>query len=421
VGRAPEVEAATKEHRLGAEALESGNYLDASKHFERAARLFQGSERAGDAAGEFLYAGFANESVGDLSAALALYEKALALQRPTGDPLELFAVLRRIAGAAAALGEDARRESALEEARHLSASFTEDAKQELVQEGLWDVLQPAELPEAKRGGPTLRLLSTGAGTDFAVLQRLVKALPDRSSWRNLSVTSRMSPDPVGPYEEVAAGDTIVYQVASGSKSLLLDQVAEIRSLEAVGAIVVPVIPVEMGIPDELREFAPISGDFENAFDAIVERLSAMPRITFSRLSPIDFEALVADVLRSYEFSDVVLHPDRYTDISAHYSTLEPFGVPFRQRWLVEVRLYRSNRSRADLKSLRAFAQRLEQQPSATVGLFVTNGQLTSVAHEWVRDYEGHRHLRVLEGPDLRRLISGKPALVRRYFAGASRE
>src|SRR4051794_38118432 len=122
----PERDAATKEHRLGAAALNRGNFDSARDHFERAGRLFETANDFVDAAGEYLYAGFACESHGAAHSALEWYEQALLLQRREGDPLELFSLLRRIAATAAAAGETHRRDDALAEARAIARNLGED-------------------------------------------------------------------------------------------------------------------------------------------------------------------------------------------------------------------------------------------------------------------------------------------------------
>jgi restriction endonuclease Mrr len=135
-----------------------------------------------------------------------------------------------------------------------------------------------------------------------------------------------------------------------------------------------------------------------------------------RLAPPQFEALIGDLLRAYGFKQVrrALGADGGFDFSAQVVKKDPFGRAEIVEWLVEVK---STRRQTDISSLRAFLGALSLRKEH--GLFVTAGQVTSPAKNWLEQVSrsGAPRVSLIEGPEVKRLVLAKPGLVAKYFGG----
>lgn len=154
---------------------------------------------------------------------------------------------------------------------------------------------------------------------------------------------------------------------------------------------------------------------------LVNQITSAPRIDFSFFTQYDFVKLVADLLTKLHFRKIEVEQgvaDRHIDLTAEYTQKDPFGVRKKEVWIVETKFYRSER--ASLKSLREMMGSLVIFPNAKL-LLITNGLLTSYVQKWLRDFQwtGGRYIRVIEGPELRRLLLRFPDLVDLYFPATS--
>ena len=88
---------------------------------------------------------------------------------------------------------------------------------------------------------------------------------------------------------------------------------------------------------------------------LTEVLSRSPQIDFNRLSPQQFEVLVANLLGELGFRVTITSParDMGYDILALKSGVDPFGKPVEDSWLVETKHFREGR--ISLSAIRALA------------------------------------------------------------------
>jgi hypothetical protein len=183
---------------------------------------------------------------------------------------------------------------------------------------------------------------------------------------------------------------------------------------------IPVLIEDCDIPPEFRgwRFVDLRGDLEGGTQRLVEQLTAVPTIDYTKLSWRAFESLVADLLVAlgFEVQPVRFKGDSGVDLVVNYTSLDPFGSEKRETWFVETKFYHNQR--VSVKSLHQLLGYLAAAPGAQKGLMVTNGQLTSAARDYLVDAQrksGHE-IRVLDGTELTSLISRHPQLVQRYFA-----
>jgi restriction endonuclease Mrr len=183
--------------------------------------------------------------------------------------------------------------------------------------------------------------------------------------------------------------------------------------------VVPVKVKPCQVPDFLAAWTIIDAtrNFDKAIADLAVLISAVPQIQLERLDPREFEAFVGDLLRAYGFRHVKAalgQNDIGFDFSAQTMQRDPFGRPEVVDWLIEVK---SAKGQADTSSLRAFLGVLSLRKAR--GLFITGGQLTTPAKEWLEQVTrtGGPRLSLIEGTELKRLVMAKPRLVRKYFDG----
>jgi len=194
-----------------------------------------------------------------------------------------------------------------------------------------------------------------------------------------------------------------------------------RELDRRDITIIPVLIADCEIPSLLasKQYLDLRHDVDAGVSSLVSRLGIAPRIDFSHLNFHEFEDMVADLLLAMGFHDIrrdVRIEGRQIDIVTNYQVTDPFGVSKDIVWLVEVKFYR--RERIDLRTVHEVIGLLSMLPEQYQGLIVTNGQLTSVARNFLESEERRRvQLRVIEGPELRRLLLKHPDVVGRYFSG----
>jgi HJR/Mrr/RecB family endonuclease len=234
--------------------------------------------------------------------------------------------------------------------------------------------------------------------------------------------------------ELQLGDSIVQHIERGVESsdfvLLLLSPAAVQShwiqkewsaafsreLNDRAIRILPVLIADCDVPPILatRVVLDLRTNREAGVQRLVDQLSAAPAIQYSQLTPQDFEKLVADLLVELGFSvEVMLRTrDRGFDLVATYETRDPFGVTGKQKWLVEAKLYRN--SRVSVSVLRELLGVLSIE-QASMGLIVTNGNLTSEARHFLQAVDRGNRLRLIDGTELTSLIARYPGLVERHF------
>jgi len=225
-------------------------------------------------------------------------------------------------------------------------------------------------------------------------------------------------------ELISASDYLIVLISPHSQNsewVMYELTAGVRKeLTARDITILPVLLADTEIPYFLRNYQYLDcrADVEHGIEQLVDQISAAPEIDFLQLTPETFEFLVADLLTKLNFQDV-RRPPRLTeagyDFKADYAQTDPFGLTTTETWLVECKLY--HRARADLNSISRFLFHLSLIEINSHGLLVTNGQLTSAAKEHIENLKSKvgKGIRVIEGPELKRLLIKHKDLVRKYF------
>ena len=186
---------------------------------------------------------------------------------------------------------------------------------------------------------------------------------------------------------------------------------------------IPVLIDDCELPPALsdRKYIDLRTDFDNQIKVLIDQLDVIPYIDFSTIhDEIIFMDVVCDLLADLGFQNIqreVGPLEKGYDLVATYSNTDPFGAASTETWLVELKLYRKDR--VNLRSIQELAMRVTSYPTTYKGLFITNGILTSVARNYLAEStdKARIDLRVIDGTELRQLLSKRPAIVRRYFVG----
>jgi hypothetical protein len=194
-----------------------------------------------------------------------------------------------------------------------------------------------------------------------------------------------------------------------------------KELQSRDVTFIPVLLEDCDIPPSLAMYQCFdmrSGVKENS-EKLAEALKATPKIDFEKLSPQAFEQLVVDLLQKLGFVNLqseIQQRDSGFDAVFEFRQKDPFGAETREVYVVETKLYRH--SRADLQALRQLAGYAKNDPKINKALLVTNGNLTSVALDWVNDAPKVTGvlIRVIDGTELKRLLLQNTDLVSKYFS-----
>jgi hypothetical protein len=273
--------------------------------------------------------------------------------------------------------------------------------------------------------PRPKVFLSYATEDKTFAERIAKALEARgvSVWYDRpvhvdsSLLQRIS-------EVISASDYLLVLISSHMKrsDRLMHELATgvKKELTARDITILPVLIADVEMPGFLQsyQYFDCRTNTERRIERLIDQISAAPEIDFGRLTPQLFESLVADLLIRADFTNVVrtaAFKDVGYDFKADFQRKDPFGVDSTETWLVECKFYRQ--SRADLKSISQFLVRLSLLESNNRGLLITNSQLTSVAleHLAVLRSKTGKDLRVIAGPELKRLLIRHEDLVTKYF------
>jgi hypothetical protein len=280
-----------------------------------------------------------------------------------------------------------------------------------------------ELERNSKQGP--QVFVSYASVDRAAAKTIVEGL----RLRNLNVW--LDADELRPGDHWA--ESIRTAISASSYFLLLlskhsvhsswmDQEVDavLKELQSRDITFIPVLLEDCDIPPSLamyQFFDMRSGVKENS-EKLAEALTATPKIDFEKLSPQTFEQLVVDLLQKLGF--VNLQPEMQQgaggfDAVVEFRQKDPFGAEAREVYAVETKLYRH--SRADLQALRQLVGLAKSDPKINKALLVTNGNLTSVALDWVNDAPKDTGIpiRVIDGTELKRLLLQNTDLVSKYF------
>lgn len=186
-------------------------------------------------------------------------------------------------------------------------------------------------------------------------------------------------------------------------------------------LIIPVIIEKSLVPSILLDYdiVNLSNNFESGLDKIIKKLKVIPEISFEHFSGSEFESLISDLLKEYGFKNIQ-HQRNIRgieiDFSAEFDSKSPFGISFRQQWLVEVKFYKQERF-----SINAIQQLIDYKrqllPADLKLLLVTNSILTSVAQEYLNKYQKieNTQIEVIDGLQLKQLVSNRKRLLDKYF------
>lgn len=207
------------------------------------------------------------------------------------------------------------------------------------------------------------------------------------------------------------------QSASASREAVLG-VAD--DFQRRGIDIIPVLLERVPVPARLAHLHTIdvSGNLDEGVHRIAAQLKAASRIDFAHLPPVQFERLIADLLREQGLSieSRAQQHDDGVDLVATRQVADPFGRLEIETWWVQCKLY--GRSRVSVDAIRNMLGALSQAPPLTRGLLVTNSHVTSVARGFLDDQSrgGPAQVRVMDGSELVDLLRIHPLLVDKYFA-----
>lgn len=184
--------------------------------------------------------------------------------------------------------------------------------------------------------------------------------------------------------------------------------------------IIPVAIERVQIPSDLSEFLILNlYSSETGLSKLIHKVKTIPEITFEHFSPWDFEKFIGDFLREYGFVNIrhqEMTRDHGFDFQADFNSKTPFGTSQLQHWLVEVKFYKKERF-----SINAIQQLLEYKrsllPADIKLLLVTNSILTSVAENYLRDFQKieNTQVEVVDGLLLRKLVAKRKRLLDKYF------
>jgi hypothetical protein len=196
--------------------------------------------------------------------------------------------------------------------------------------------------------------------------------------------------------------------------------AVLKELQSRDVTFLPVLLEDCDIPSFLAIYQcfDMRSGIEENLENLAEALRFTPKIDFEKLSPQGFEQLVVDLLKKLGFINLqpeIQQNDSGFDAVVEFRQKDPFGAETREVYVVETKLYRH--SRADLQTLRQLAGYAKSNPRINKALLVTNGNLTSVALDWVNDAPKATGIpiRVIDGTELKRLLLQNTDLVSKYF------
>lgn len=196
--------------------------------------------------------------------------------------------------------------------------------------------------------------------------------------------------------------------------------AVLKELQSRGVTFFPVILEDCDIPLSfaMYQWFDMRSGIEENLEKLAEAVRSTPKIDFEKLSPHTFDQLVVDLLQKLGFINLQSGRQHRSGIDTivEFRQKDPFGAETREVYIVEAKLYRN--SRADLRTLRQLAGYARSDPKVNKALLVTNGNLTSVALDWVSNAQKVTGIpiRVVDGTELKRLLLQNTDLVSKYFA-----
>jgi hypothetical protein len=293
---------------------------------------------------------------------------------------------------------------------------------------------PAEecdcMNEVNEAGPKSRVFISHAAADKMSAARIAHALRESKTDASVDVWELQAGDSIAHRTEAALASSDFFVVLLSTTSVTSRWVAQelnvalAAELQERAITIIPVLIEDCPIPPTLanRLYIDLRSDFEKGLRRLIEQLDVAPQIRFSKLDPQAFEKLVGDLLtaQGFDVKPQRSSADRGFDFVATITSKDPFGAQRIDNWLVEAKFYREQR--VAVSTLRQLFGYLVTTPGPSKAVVITNGQLTSVAREFLSEIQSRtgRELRVIDGAELTTLLLQHPSLVEQYFSGTGR-
>lgn len=223
-------------------------------------------------------------------------------------------------------------------------------------------------------------------------------------------------------DAISARDFVIFLISNASREsewlrsdLDLAQTAELkdRSITLIPALIEPIeIPVEL----QHWQAVDLTSDYASGVEELIERIIGTITLDFYSLDAAGFEDMVRSLLVNRDILQFrpAAGPDAGYDFQATSVTVDPFGKASDETWYVEIK---RRRTRIGLDDLAKFVHAVETQPARGRGLLVTNARMSSVARQFLAETadRSRTDIRVIEGPELKRLVASDPSLRHRFF------
>ncbi|ACK70004.1 restriction endonuclease [Gloeothece citriformis PCC 7424] len=194
----------------------------------------------------------------------------------------------------------------------------------------------------------------------------------------------------------------------------------LKELQIRNITLIPILLENCEIPQPLAvyQFFDMRSGIEENLDQLANTLKSASKIDFEKLTPKTFDQLVIDLLKKLGFVNSKLNSqinELGIDAIVEFPQKDPFGSEIREIYLVETKFYRH--SRPDLRALRQLVEYTKILSEIDQALLITNGQLTSTAHDWANDATKNTGIpiRIIDGTELKRLLLQNTDLVSQYF------
>ncbi len=185
--------------------------------------------------------------------------------------------------------------------------------------------------------------------------------------------------------------------------------------------VIPVLIEKCNIPSDFLEYEifNLTTDFDKGLNKILQRIKAIPEVSFEILNHRDFEEMIYDLLKAYGFKNIKREErfnGREIDFIAEYFSKNPFGQKKKELWMIESKFY--SESRFDIKTIKQVIDLYKYIDKEDAKLLlITNSQINSVVEDYLNEIrrENYLDIEVVDGLLLKKLIASKKRILKKYF------
>lgn len=229
--------------------------------------------------------------------------------------------------------------------------------------------------------------------------------PDASWLRNVEYKAKTSDSFLILISQAALASPWV--VSEFAKAVLS---SELRNR---GVSVVPLLLEQFRLPAPFNAIQAVSltDQSDHGCRDLLRALAAAPQVNLRRLKGEEFEDLVDLLLKDigYKLDSQFSSPRYFGAKEAVFESPDPFGTVRQSRSLLIVKHYRDGR--LGVSTLRSALELLKTTPRMENCILVTSSTLTSIARQFLED---HGTVRVIEGPEVSRLLAQRSYLIDRY-------